>query len=383
VRRSMLSVAIAGLALTVAGPGFSQINTGGITPTQRATFNLAEAYPATSGTFTGSLPWPIAPNGCWNPSLPGFSEASPTVQAPTLDLRCSATVNPTLAGVPAQGRTGFAVGGILCLPTAGDLLNPRLNVNAFVTLAAGDSPNRPAFVQMVRLTKEIPGSIKCPDVFGTPVLDANGQRTGQPAQRFTQFGATPSGIRTWWALSYTQPGTKFNLDVTVVAQKPVGNTGFFQPSLHVDRFTWVVVANADTLPVTINLLHTNTIGTMEIPCIVSEDAFCDFMAAAGLIKQADSLLVTDPNRDEARFQAIQTFEGLIFQFAAFTDFVTPEQLFPVIPATQPPTFQPPSDHGDIPGSSGSVGVIDSLENPCLCKMLVDVERIAEDWGIAL
>ena len=89
MRRSVSSAAVAGgfLALAVAGPGFSQINTGGMTAIQRATFNLAQAYPASSGTFpvAGQVcasPVAIAPNGCWNPSIPGFSELSPTVQPP-------------------------------------------------------------------------------------------------------------------------------------------------------------------------------------------------------------------------------------------------------------------------------------------------------------
>jgi hypothetical protein len=374
----VLSVAVAGiyLALAAAGPGFSQITTGGFAPLQRATFNLAQAYPATSLGYTGSSPVTIAPNGCWNPAAPGFNETNPTVQPPTLLTRCSATVNPTLTSVGPLGQTGFAVAGILCLPTAGDLLNPRLNVNAFALPAAGDDPSQPCFVQMVRLIKEIPGSIKCPDTFGTPIFDVNGNPTGQPAKTYAQFGATPSGIRTWWALNYTMPGTKFHLELTVVCRKLVN--GISAPSIHVDRYTWIVVANADTLPVVINQLHTNTVGTMEIPCIVSEQAFCDFMAAAGLIKQAD---LSGSLQD--RFTAVQVFEGLIGQYCTFVDFVDPTLLFPGTPdpVTGAPTYQPPGDLGNIPGSAGSVGVIDSLENPCCCKMLVDIERIAKDWGI--
>ena len=83
------------------------------------------------------------------------------------------------------------------------------------------------------------------------------------------------------------------------------------------------MANSDTLPVVINLLHTNTVGTMEIPCVVSEQAFCDLMAAAGLIKLADA-----SNDLAQRSTAIQVFEGLIDQYCLFVDFVDPTVLFP-------------------------------------------------------
>jgi len=380
VRRSALSVVVCVLALAVAGPGFSQINTSGFAPIQRGSFNLAEAYPAVSGTYSGASPVQIAPNGCWDPSVAGFTDANPIVQAPTVDLLCSASIalQPSLFGaIPAFGRTGFAVAGDLCLPTAGDPMNPRLNVNAFAVRLPGDDPNAPCFVQMARLIKTIPGSIKCPDVYGAPVLDANGVPTGAPSRTYAQFGATPNGIRTWWALNYTMPGTKFTLQVTVVCSRLIN--GIHAPDIHVDQYTWTVVASADTLPVVINNLHTTTIGTMEIPCIVSEQAYCDLMAGSGLIELANaSGALSD------RFTAIQTFEGLLEQYCTFVDFVDPTLLFPgpIDPTTQLPTYQPPSDAGTIPGGSGSVGIIDSLEHPCCCKMLVDVEAIAQSWGVA-
>lgn len=414
MRRSVSSVAVMGsvLALVAAGPGFSQINTSGFAPIQRATFNLAEAYPALTGGYTGSTPVTISPNGCWVPSgvggnqgqnplqgqtgqtqtqtqaqtgVQGQTGQNPpplgtggTVVTPTLAMLCNTTLQPGLFNsIPSFGQTVFAVAGVLCLPTAGDPMNPRLNVNAFAMLAAGDDPNQPCYVQMVRLIKEIPGSIKCPDVYGTPVLDINGQPTGQPAKTYVQFNATPQGIRTWWSLSYTMPGTKFSLEVTVVCRKQIN--GIEAPSIHVDRYSWIVVANADTLPVVINLEHVNTMGTMEIPCIVNEQAYCDLMAASGLIKQAD---LSGSQSD--RFTAVQTFEGLLEQYCTFVDFVDPTILFPgpVDPTTQLPTYQPPSDLGTINGGQGSVGIIDSLEHPCCCKLLVDIEAIAQAWGVA-
>src|SRR6478672_5937820 len=90
VRRSVLSVAVGVLALAAAGPGFSQINTSGIPPIQRGNFNLAEAYPAVSGSYTGISPVLISPNGCWNPGGLEIPVNNPTVEAPTVDNRCAA-----------------------------------------------------------------------------------------------------------------------------------------------------------------------------------------------------------------------------------------------------------------------------------------------------
>jgi len=386
------------LSLAAAGPGFSQINTSGFAPIQRATFNLAEAYPATSGTYTGSTPVAISPNGCWttagatggstgqNPGQFGFpgqtpppqgaSGGTPIVVTPTLADRCNTTLQPALFNaIPPVGQTLFAVAGVLCLPTTGS--PPRLNVNAFAVMGPGDTS---CYVQMARLTKQIPGSIKCPDVYGAPVVDINGVPTGQPAKQYVQFGATPTGIRTWWALSYDMPGTTISLELTVVCQN-AGLGGIPHPTIHVDRYTWTVVANADTLPVTINLEHINTMGTAEIPCIVNEQAYCDLMAASGLIKLAD---LSGSLND--RFNAIQTFEALIQQYCTFVDFVDPTILFPgpinTSSGIPTPTYQPPSDLGTILGAQGSVGIIDSLEHPCCCKLLVDVEQIAKTWGVA-
>src|SRR5437016_4185564 len=130
------------LALAAAGPGFSQINTSGFAPIQRATFNLAEAYPAISGSYTGSTPVTISPNGCWTAAT-----GTPTVVTPTLAMRCNTTLQPDLfSAIPSFGQTLFAVAGVLCLPTAGDPMNPRLNVNAFAMLAPGDDPSQPLFV---------------------------------------------------------------------------------------------------------------------------------------------------------------------------------------------------------------------------------------------
>ena len=69
-------------------------------------------------------------------------------------------------------------------------------------------------MQAYRLIKQVPGSFKCPDVYGLPHFQPNssGNLVLQPYTYF-QFG---TGVRTWWALNFTQPGTVFILEVVSV-----------------------------------------------------------------------------------------------------------------------------------------------------------------------
>src|SRR5438093_488534 len=80
-----------------------------------------------------------------------------------------------------------AAPGILCLARSGT----ALNVNCFAVIPGGEAG--PLFVQAFRLIKQVPGSFKCPDVYGTPHFDDKGNLL--PYQYF-QFG---TGVRTWWS----------------------------------------------------------------------------------------------------------------------------------------------------------------------------------------
>src|SRR5262249_21328177 len=148
-----------------------------------------------------------------------------------------------------------------------------------------------ALVQSFRLKKEIPGSMKCPNTY-------------MPAIHW-QFG---NMVRTWWTLLYTQPGTKFTLEVTVRCLKDSTN----QPKIHMDRWTWEVVANFDSLEAVINALHQTTIGTLEVPCIVGEDMFQALMDALTTLRNAP----TQVDQQDALFN----FEALLFAFTAFGEF---------------------------------------------------------------
>src|SRR4029450_5880972 len=74
-------------------------------------------------------------------------------------------------------------------------------------------------VQAFRFFKFVPGSFKCPDVYGLPHFDDKGNLI---PYMYSQFGP---GVRTWWSLNFTQPGTRFLLQVVVACQvpRPVGS----------------------------------------------------------------------------------------------------------------------------------------------------------------
>src|SRR4029079_12035719 len=137
----------------------------------------------------------------------------------------------------------------------------RLDANCFATIPEGQKA--PCFIQSFQLIKEIPGSFKCPDVYGSPHFDKDGNLV---PYRYFQFG---SGVRTWWSLNFTQPGTRFVLEVVSVCFAITDN----QPRVHKDVWVWRVMASSDTLIQSIELMHGGAISTLEIPCILSEDMY--------------------------------------------------------------------------------------------------------------
>src|SRR5438445_5828187 len=122
MKPGLLALATRVLTLTVAGPAGAQI-VPGADVFARGSFNLAEAYPCTPGTYTAAL-----------------GIADPRV----------------FTGLcPAQAAAPGAAPGILSLQRTG----MSLNVNCFAIIPEGQVG--PCFVQNYRLTKSVPGSIKC------------------------------------------------------------------------------------------------------------------------------------------------------------------------------------------------------------------------------
>jgi hypothetical protein len=340
---------LAALSLTVAAalPASAQINTGSIRTIDQGDFNLAEAYPCTSGTYDASA-------GITDPQL--FTGTC-----------------PAQAGFPG------ATPGILCLQRSGNFLN----VNCFAVIPSGETG--PLFVQAFRLTKQVPGSFKCPDVYGLPHFDDKGNLI--PYQ-YVQFG---NGVRTWWSLNFTQPGTKFILDVVAVDRAaPVmgvdktGKTVILSPGgqvqIHEDVWTWRVVADVNTLLYVINLMHGGAVGTLEVPCIIGEDMYDALVKAQGaLASDIQGGNQTSIGND------IFNMEALIVANCLFTEILDPLVFFPGPDQFGAPNIQPPGNLAQTvtfeAGGSAIAGIIDTTEHPCCCKLLVDLEWIAIKNGL--
>src|SRR5947209_7428518 len=82
--------------------------------------------------------------------------------------------------------------------------------------------------------------------------------------------------------------------------------------------------------------------------------------------------------------AIFDMEALIVSNCLFVDVLDPLQAFPGGMQFGAPNIQPPGNLAQSVaiGTQASVaGIIDTIENPCCCKLLVDLEWIAIKNGI--
>ncbi len=332
--RGLQSFGVLGLVLAAVSVSHAQIKSSDFTVPAytQGIYNLAEAYPCTVGTYAGL----------------GISDSQ------------------TWGGTsPSQPLTQGAAPGILSLRRTDALV---LDANSFVVIPAGQ--RSPCYIQAYQLIKEVPGSFKCPDVFGEPHFDAYNSLI---PYRYYQFGA---GIRTWWSLSFSQPGTRFILEVVSVCQAVSDSS----PRVHKDVWIWRVTAGADTLIEVIELMHGAAISTLEVPCILGEDMYVALRAAAMRLKAAQSTgsLVAVSNR-------LFDLEALVVSNCLFIEVLRPTLVYPGALQFGQPGFQPPGNLSQsvFIGSEGSAiaGLVDTIENPCCCKLLVDLEWIAIKNGI--
>jgi hypothetical protein len=273
-------------------------------------FNLAQVYPASPGSLPG-YPGP----GCF-------------------------------MGESVTPFTSAVVPGVLSLAKNGGY---HLDVQRFANGGCCAFP----VVQFVTLTQTMPGSVFCPDIY--------------PTRTITQTG---DGIRTWWPLQFTQPGTTFRLRLQ-------GSCG---SAPYQEEYLWTVVANPESLALLLDLFHTAEIGKTEVPCILGEDTYVQLKACYTTLSQRINALKAAPgdgNRRIAAVSAVLDCQALINLYAMFVESVADVGLFVSLPSGNlaPTVANPP------PGIPNIAGIIDTIESPCGCKMLVDLEYIARANGL--
>ena len=325
---------------------------------QHGPFYLAEAYPAAVLNYDQ-----VGGNqGQGQNQGPPVSPASGI--SPDNCFLNGATQTPNSAAT--------AVPGILCFAKNLNTTPARINANAFATCNANE---RFRAVQAVNLTKTIPGSFKC-DAFGMPRVDPNTGAT-TPAQTLFQDA---NHLRTWWTLRFTQPGTKFVLDVVTLCDQ-LGPGGVSRGTLfHIDRWVWIVVADVRTFPVVVDLLHQDAVGTFEIPCILAEDVVSNIRSLFGSFQTA-----VGQNNRNGIFNGLIDLEAYIALNCLLTEVAVPELIFPGAPSQTGPTYQPPGNQAKLDtvfGTGRPFGILDTTENPCCCKLLADLEFMGQQLGIS-
>jgi hypothetical protein len=128
-------------------------------------------------------------------------------------------------------------------------------------------------------------------------------------------------------------------------------------------------------------MHGGAVSTLEIPCILAEDMYDALVKARNTLRDA----IAGGNRTNIG-NAIFDFEALIVANCLFTEVLNPIIFFRGPDQFGAPNIRFPGNLAEmltLPGG-GTVqmaGIIDTVEHPCCCKLLVDLEWIAIKQGI--
>lgn len=377
MRRSLVPLAVCLLAVAAVPEALcATVVAGGTTLPVRehGPFLLSEVYQTIPGDY-GTPQDPLDPTVNPDQIVPNKCFDGATGQDPDFDA---------VSVIP----------GVLCLDTNADTLT--LNTNAFAICDGTKGETQP-FVQSFRLIKKVPGSNKVPMCYGDPSPTAPASE--KPAIYY-QFGS--AGVRTWWTLKYTQPGTTFTLEFTVRCLVPIpGSPTRTKPVLHIDRWTWKVVVSPDIFPLVIQMLASTPLSVLEFPCIADEGVLTELVSRAVALEQAVNDEASLPDQQEAFF----ALEAYIMDQCLMADWFAPkfqdglnlraddahpELAFDVAkipgnhPTTDPGTYgaavgnwSPFPDATDAPDG----GIVDTYEDPCCCKLIADVEFIGVNFGI--
>jgi hypothetical protein len=251
-----------------------------------------------------------------------------------------------IAGAPAGGieHTTLAcrfVGGVLALDPGAD--------GSFRSFTVGGPEGTDPVLQGIKLIKVVPRQDKCPDLW--------------PGQTFVQTGIT--GIRTFFPLKYTPCDTVFTLEVEFASMTRTVPRRVQE--VRVNRFNFRVTVRPETLAWVVEALHCAPLGVCEVPCITDEDVFRTLLTQAGAIATAAGS--NEPARLRALNEALDNFEATVIRNCLFQQqvFQTNEQgqLLPcAIFAGRLPGNRTVGEFG--------FGIVDTIENPCCCKLIADI-----------
>jgi hypothetical protein len=286
-----------------------------------------------------------------------------TTTFPTVQVLQTIPVSTTSAGVPsgvfANTRcivgtpTGVAngtfehirfVGNILCIDPGASGTFDSFTQNC----PAGTVP----VIQGVKLIKTIPLIPKCPDVY--------------PGGTFVQTPVS-TGIRTWWPLKHSPCETLFRLEIEFSCVGPDPRTGVrVVREVRLNVFQFRVVITPDTLSWVVHALHNEPLGVCEVPCITDEALFQllvdqattiarEAAAGAGRIRQLNTALDVMEATIVAR---------CLFLLSAWQ--LTDGRLNPCA------IFPAGTIWGNFTIGDFGFGIIDTVENPCCCKLISDL-----------
>jgi hypothetical protein len=289
------------------------------------------------------------------PTVTIFPEVQiPQATAVTADVHCF--VGTRNGAVPGTDTPVQFVGNVLCLDPgpSGD----------FATFAQNCPSGSSPVIQSVQLTKIEPQIPKCPDTF--------------PGGTFVQTPAS-TGIRTWWTLKHTPCDTIFRLEVTFACVTGLGTQQRSQiVEVRTNVFTFRVIISPRNLSWIIQALHNEPLGLCEVPCITDEGLFNTLLSLARTIRLAAD---AGPSQIVQLNQALDQFEATVVAncslliSAARVDTDQRGNITRILPCGNAFPNGPP---GNFTIGSRGFGIIDTLENPCCCKLIADIFCLKRD-----
>jgi hypothetical protein len=228
------------------------------------------------------------------------------------------------------------VGNVLALDPGAD--------GRFASFTGGGGAAGTRVVQGLKLIKVVPLIPKCPDLW--------------PGQTFIQTGLT--GVRTFFPLKFSPCDTTFTLEVEFGIVDPTVPRNISEVRLN--RFVFRVTVLPQTLEWIVDALHCQPLGICEVPCITDEALF------QTLITQSRAVAAAVGNVQNFN-NAIDLMESTVVRNCLFQP-----QLFQL---TDAGVLEPCAIFaGRLPSNATiaafGFGIVDTVENPCCCKLISDL-----------